>query len=1026
MRVPSDMPTRHRPGSGRGRTVVVVVAVAAFVVFTSLRGIAGFYTDYLWFESVGRTDVWSGVLGTKLLLGGLFTAAFFVLLLANLVLADRIAPAFRPMNVDDELLRRYQDVMDRRAGLVRAGVALVCAVLAGAGMSAQWQEWLLFTNGVTVGETDPQFGEDLGFYLFRLPFLTLAIDWVFASLVVVTLVVAISHYLNGGIRLQAALERVTPQVKAHLSVLLGLLALVKAGDYWLDRYHLVFSSRGAVDGAAYTDVNAELPALELLMAIAVFSAVLFVANIRRRGWVLPVVAVGLWAFVEVVAGTAYPAFVQRFQVLPAQSSKEAPYVQRNITATRTALGMDDIERREFAYDPSAAAAAAAVRANSETLRNTNLLDPDVVTSAFRKLQQGRGYLAVPDVDVDRYPIRDAGGELVTTQAVIAARELNPSAVPGGSWENQHLVYTHGYGAVLSAANGTTSSGQPDFLVRDIPVDVRDGAVGVTVERPELYIGETMSGYAIVGTERNEASYLGDGEQAATRYEGAGGVPIGSFVRRAAFALRFGDWSPLISDFVTGESRIIFVRDVRERVEMLAPFLAFDSDPYLVAADGRLYYIVDAYTTSDFYPYAQRASSDGLSASSGLRRDFRYLRNSVKAVVDAYDGTVTFYVMDPDDQILQVWQRAFPDLFVDSAAMSAELRDHVRYPQDLFRVQTAMWGRYHIDDPAEFLEQTNGWDVAQDPGVVPGQQTQGREVQNLATGERTRIPAERMAPYYQIVRLPGQAEASFVLLRSFVPRSTDESSQQLTGFLAARSDPDGYGELVSYEIPGNVQVDGPLQAAATIESNDEISRNISLLNPQGQGSRVLFGAMLLLPMDDTLLYVRPLFVASEGNELPELKYVIVAHGDTVVMKPTLKDAIAELFGVEIETLENTLPVLSETGGAGGPDDDEGPASGSTTTTTTVADTTDTSDPESDGSSTTSTTTGEPSEPGSIAAELEQVQRLLDEAELALRDDGDLGAYQERVRDARERLAALTERVRVTTTTAVTTTVTAGSA
>ena len=1024
MRAPADMPPRRRRrSSGRGRIVLVVVAVAVFVLFTSLRGIAGFYTDYLWFDGLGRSDVWSGMLEAKLLLGALFSAVFFVVLYVNLAIADRIAPTFRPSGSDDELLRRYQQVMDRRAGLVRASVALVCALLAGVGMSAQWQQWLLFRNAVEVGQVDPEFGVDLGFYLFELPFLTVVVDWVFASLVIVAIITTIAHYLNGGIRLQSPIERVTPQVKAHISVLLGLLALTKAVDYWLERYQLLFSTRGAVEGATYTDVNAQLPAIYLLLGIALLSFGLFIVNIRRRGWVLPVVAVGLWAFVALIAGTAYPAFVQRFQVLPAESSREAPFVERNIEATREAMGLSDVSRQAFDYREGTEVAAEAISENTETIRNAQLLDPDIVDAAFVRLQVQQPYFQMPDVDVDRYPIQTADGDMETTQAVLAARGLNVDGIQVKSWENLHLFYTHGYALALSAANGTQANGNPDFLVQNIPVDVATDAddqpeIDISVDRPELYVGEGMGGFAIVGTSRAEVTYSDagvatDDGDARTVYEGEGGVPMGSFFDRAAFALRFGDWNVLVSDFVQPESEIIYVRDVKDRVEMLAPFLSYDADPYPVVADGRVYYVVDAYTTSDNYPYAQAASTDGLPEDSGLRHGFNYVRNSVKAVVDAYDGTVTFYKMGEDDWVLEAWDGAFPGLFTPGDQMSAELRAHVRYPQDLFRVQTTTWSRYHIDDPVEFLEQTAGWDVAQEPAERPGDSSEGEIVTNQVTGQQVQLKAERMDPYYQIVKLPGDAEAGMSLMRSFVPRSTDETSQKLTAFMAAKSDPDDYGQLVSYELPTNTQVDGPLQAQATIDGNTVISSRISLLNPQGQGSSVLFGTMLLLPMDDTFIYVRPLFVTSEGNNLPQLKQVIVVYGQDVVMEATLPEALAELFDAAVDTLEQTVPVPELGGEVPNGEGTDPPPDGTTSTT------------EPDDS--TPPTTGEPSAPPSddVATELAEVERLLAEADAALRQDGDLGRYQELVREAQDRLTALTATI-TTTTTSPPTTVAGGTA
>jgi uncharacterized membrane protein (UPF0182 family) len=504
--------------------------------------------------------------------------------------ADRIAPRFRPTGPEEELLERYHDVVAPRANLVRGGISLVFALIAGAGTASQWNSWILFRNRVDFGVKDPQFGMDIGFYVFELPFLSFLTSWLFAALVIILIVTAAAHYVNGGIRVQISGERVTPQVKAHLSVLLGALALVRAVGYWLDRYELTFSSRGAVDGAGYTDVNAQLPAIQLLLLISLFAAALFLYNIRRRGWVLPVVAVGLWAFVSIVMAGLYPAFIQRFQVDPAESTREAPYIERNIEATRVAMGLDDVDTRAFDYEPTLDAPA--IQANEDIIRNIRLLDPSIVDDTYQRLQADFGYYRFNDLDVDRYTI---DGEV--TQVVIGARELNPGGIPIDSWEGQTLAYTHGYGPVLAPSNAIDSSGRPNFVVGDIPVNGAE-RIGREVDQPQIYFGEDLSGYAIVDTDRDEIDYEvdapdGDEEETAiTTYEGDGGVQMGSWFRRAAFALRFSDYNPLISDFVRSDSQILYIRDVRDRVETVAPFISFDNDPYPVVVDGGISYVLD--------------------------------------------------------------------------------------------------------------------------------------------------------------------------------------------------------------------------------------------------------------------------------------------------------------------------------------------------------------------------------------------------------------------------------------------------
>jgi uncharacterized membrane protein (UPF0182 family) len=465
MRPANDMPGLRQP-SGRGRIILIVAAVALFLFVTSLRQIAEFWTDFLWFQSVDLESVWSRTLGAKVGLGAFFVLLLFVLLWLNLQIADRISPAFHPLGPDDDLLNRYHQIVDQRAGGLRVIVALILAVITGGGMSGRWSEWLLFTNAGTVGRNDPQFDLDLGFYLFRLPFLAAVVDWMFASLVIVILVTTVAHYVNGGIRLQSPLERVTPQVKMHLSVLLAALALVKAADYYLQRYQILFSTRGAVDGASFMEVNAQLPALNLLLFIAVAAVLLFLVNISRRGWALPAVAVGIWLFVQLVVGGIYPFVYQRFVVTPEESAKESVAIQRNITATREAYGLDDVEEKDFQVSDNVADGVKAIDDNPSITRNVQLLDPDRVLDAFRKKQSVKAPLTFNRVATDRYPmvVPDGSGATELTQVVIANREMSTADVPSPSWQSEKLNYTHGYGFALAAGNAVDQDGAPAFAV----------------------------------------------------------------------------------------------------------------------------------------------------------------------------------------------------------------------------------------------------------------------------------------------------------------------------------------------------------------------------------------------------------------------------------------------------------------------------------------------------------------------------------------------------------------------------------
>jgi uncharacterized membrane protein (UPF0182 family) len=661
-----------------------------------------------------------------------------------------------------------------------------------------------------------------------------------------------------------------------------------------------------VHGATYTDVHARLPALELLTLVALLAAVLFFANLVRRGWILPTIAVVLWGSLAVFIGVAYPAFIQRFRVEPSESTRERRYIERNIAATRAAMGLSNVKVIPFDYAEDLTLADLAE--NEETIRNVRLWDPTILARTYQRLQEIRGFYQFNDVDIDRYRL---DGRLA--QVVVSARELNPEGLPAQSWENRHLAYTHGYGAVLSPANAVTAAGQPDFLVKNIPPQGRP-----EITQPAIYYGEELPGYAIVRTGRAEIDYpKAEGELATSTYDGQGGVVVSNPLRRLTFALRFGDINPLISGLMRSDSKILYLRDLRDRVETAAPFLVYDHDPYPVINNGRILWVQDAYTTTDHYPYAQRAPTDRLPAESGLRRNLNYVRNSVKIVVDAYHGTMHFYVVDPEDPLARAYQKAFPGLFRPASEMPETLRRHLRYPEDLFRVQTRTWGLYHISDPSAFYSRTDAWDIAQDPGsgeigqagrppapppTAPGPAPVG--------GAQPAAPRRepRMDPYYLLMRLPHEEQEDFIQLQAFVPTSRDDSRKELSAFMVATMDPGRYGQLEVFVMPRGRQVDGPAIVNARIQQDEAISSLITLLS-QG-GSRVLQGNLLIIPIEQSLLYVRPLYVEAEGTRVPELRKVIVVYADNVVMRDSLKEALGAIFGDAPETQEEAPTVTSE--------------------------------------------------------------------------------------------------------------------
>ncbi|MFV0523696.1 MAG: UPF0182 family protein [Acidimicrobiales bacterium] len=869
--------------SSRFRTPILIGVAVLVVLLLSASGLARAYTDWLWFDSLSIGQVWTTVVGTQFLLAAIFTILFFVILQGNLLLADRLAPAHRVVTPEEDLVERYHELVGSQGGKLRQIIAAVFALVAGANTASQWQEWLLFRNGGDVGWQDPLFARDAGFYMFRLPFISFVVDWLFASLILTLIVVVVAHYLSGGIRASAPTDRVTSGVKLHLSLLLAALAVVRAAGYYLDRFGLVTSHRGIRDGALATAVNIQLPAYNLLTLVALFGAVLFIINIRRQGWGLPMVAIGLWAVSHLVVGNLFPTLYERLRVAPQASTREAEYVGDNINATRYAFGLDEsrLAVEDFPYQEGLTRTE--VASYSDVLQNVPLLDPSLARDSFIRSQGERAIYEFSDpLDVDRYNVNGTPRPMV-----LSARGLNIDEV-GSGWERQHIVFTHGYGATMAAGWTVDSTGRPDFLVSGLGDPVINPELTTTLTQPRVYFGENFDGYAIVDAGRDEVDYqTSANESVFYRYDGDGGVSMGSVVRRTAFALRFRHLDPLIAPAVTSDSQVIYIRDVAERVRTAAPFLEFDSDPYPVMVNGGISWVVDAYTTSSRFPYSQQVETS--MAGTDLAAGYNYVRNSVKVVVDAYTGATTFYVVDDTDPVLAAWRASFPDVFTDGAEMPEELRAHLRYPEDLFRAQTDMWATYVVSDPVQLIQGDVAWSVA----AQPRNEAQVTEADTTAAGQST-----PMDPQYLITRLPdfdndpttGNAP-EFVLQRAFVPRSGEAGSNterpELTGIMMARSDPGNYGELVLYRIPSG-EVEAPDFVHSEIRKNDALTEFVK----EKIGSVVLFGEMTLLLVDDTIVYIRPVYVeAASRTAVPELSRVIAVNGSRIAMGETLDEAIA---------------------------------------------------------------------------------------------------------------------------------------
>lgn len=867
--------------------IVLAILVGAFVIFT------GYYSDWLWFQSVDKTEVFTTSLITRLIMFAIFGAIMTIAVGLSMWLAWRSRPTFMSMTPEQASLERYRMALEPYRRRLTVLVSLGLGAITGLTAAGEWGTYLLWRNATPFNITDPQFGLDLSFYTFTLPFIRFLIGFGFALLVLCFLVIVIVQYLYGGLRLQPKGDRASGAAQSQLSLIIGLFVLLKAVAYWYDRFGLATQSQQLVagfTGLKYTDVNAVLPALNILAAVSILVSLLFFINVFRRHWVLPVIGAVLLVVTSIVVGALYPMFVQQFQVRPSELVKEQPYLDRNISATRAAYGISDAKVNDYAGTVNPPSQQV-LDANAGTLNNIRLLDPAVVSPTFNQLQQIRGYYSFnAKLDVDRYSLNEG-----KRGAIVAVREINLAGIPDGqrNWTNDRIVYTHGYGFVGAYDNTAQSSGQPDFFESDIPP-----AGSLDVAQPRVYFGELSPVYSIVGAPSGsnpvELDYPDDASptgQKTNTYDGKGGVPMGSLFGRLVFATKFQDANLILSDLVNADSRIMWDRDPLTRVEKVAPWLTLDQDPYPVVADGRIKWIVDGYTLSNEYPYSSRvslsdATSDSVSSRtvpSGLlpRDQANYVRNSVKAVVDAYDGTVTLYAWDPSDPILQTWMKAFPGIVEPVSAMSDQVMQHVRYPQDVFKIQRAIMSRYHVTDASTFYNGTDVWIVPDDPTVSPAQVFQ--------------------PPYYLTLQMPDQPAPTFSLTTTFAP----QRRQTLAAFMAVDSAPGkGYGTMRVLQLPSNTTIPGPQQVQNNFESDPLVSSQLSLLR-QG-GSQVELGNLLSLPFNGGLLYVEPVYIRASQQGYPLLRKILVGYGSNVAMENTLDVALAKVFGKSPTATTDAVP------------------------------------------------------------------------------------------------------------------------
>jgi uncharacterized protein len=880
----------------RRRSPLVTTLLVLVVVGISASLIAQFWTEVLWFDSVNFRRVFLTELGAKVLLGvigGVLTAAIVG---SSLYIAYRSRPIYAPTSTNQDALERYRAAVEPLRRLAMIGIPLVIGLLSGLGAAGQWETFLLWRNAQPFGKTDPQFGMDVGFYVFTLPWLTFVVAFLSMALIIGVIVAAFTHYIFGGLQFQARTRRTTSAARLHLSILLAAIVLVRAASYWLERYSLTTKSTDLMTGIQYTDSNAVLPTKAILAIASIMCALMFLSVIWTKSWRLPIVGVVLLLVVSVVVGGIFPALIQSLRVKPSEKSLEAPYIQNNINATRDAFGLSNVATTP--YNAATTATQGQLRNDTTTVPGIRILDPNVVSATYKQLQAGKSYYQFPDtLDVDRYTV-----DGLTRDTVIAVRELDLDGIPDGqrNWLNDHTVYTHGYGLVAAYGNRKDSDGRPVFFEQNIPSTGKLGEF-----EPRIYFGEQSPNYSIVGAAAGASPREFDfpdtspAGQANTTYAGQGGVSIGSLPVKVAYTIKYREMNFLLSDAVNSDSRLLDHRTPRDRVARVAPWLTLDGNAYPAVVDGRVQWIIDGYTTTADYPNSHltsidQATSDSITATrqsvqSIAAGQVNYIRNSVKATVDAYDGTVHLYAWDESDPMLKAWMGAFPGTVQPISDISASLMSHLRYPEDLFKVQREILARYHVTDPGTFYGSNDLWKVPSDP-------TKDQRA-NLAIDQ---------PPYYLSIAMPGTTEPQFSLTTTFMPFGTREV---LSGFLAVDSNAgntagtrrQGYGQLRLLELPKDSNVRGPGQVQNDISSSSvqppEGGLGLSqFLNIQKQqGSSVVLGNLLTLPVGGGLLYVEPIYVqANTQSAYPLNRAIITAFGDKLSWSSTLDGALDALF------------------------------------------------------------------------------------------------------------------------------------
>ncbi len=900
-----NLPRPQLPPLNR-RVQIAAVAVAVLVVLFILWSVfASEFTDLLWFRSVGYSSVFSRRLVTEIVLFCLFGSVMAIVVATNIFIAYKLRPKEPPHSLEQQQLDRYRRLIHPWRGWLLAAVALLIGIITGATASRHWATWLMWRNGTRFGMKDPQFHKDISYFAFTYPMQRFTLGTLFAVVAVSLVAALVTAYLYGSLRLQTPGPKWTPAGRVHISVLLGVFVLLKAFAYWLDRYGLAFSGRGIVTGPSYTDVHAVLPAKTILVFVAIICSLLFFANIYTRNWMLPAVAFGLMVISALVIGGAYPALVQQFKVKPSAQDLEAPYIHRNIDETTLAYGIGTNNVTTEQYAGVSTETPAQQRQQVSQDAQLRVLDPNVVSQTFEQLQQQRSFYSFEDsLDVDRYPLSRNGG---LTDVVIGTRNINLSGLQPSqrNWINDHLVYTHGYGVVAAQADTAQSDGSPDFVESDLPPTGSISNLQTTTDdkfQPRIYFGDGSPNYSIVGAppgarprELDLPTDSGSGQTNFT-YAGGGGVPIGSFFKQLLYAWKFKDKNILLSSGVNQDSRILYIRDPRSRVAKVAPWLTLDGDPYPVVVNGQILWVVDGYTTSDGFPYSEQESLSSSTktslntttnaVASQRNAQINYIRNSVKATVNAYTGQVTLYewnqvktawTPDPQpDPVLQTWEKAFPGVVKPQSDMPTDLIAHLRYPEDLFNIQRTLIAHYHVTDPRSFYNGTEFWNVPYDP--------------TLNNGEST-VPQ----PSYYLTMSPDGGTTTPVF--SLTSPLVSLTRRNLTAYLSVDSQPGpDYGKFTLLTLPANAGLAGPGQVQNELDSNTTISPQLTLLS--SGGSVIIKGNLLTIPVAGSMLYVEPLYVqASGGQSFPVLREFLVYSDGNAAYQPTLDAALNQVFGVK---------------------------------------------------------------------------------------------------------------------------------